>query len=243
MTRHASAAERHRAVREVLDGRPVGEVARRHGVSRQTLHAWRQRYAAHGEGGLRDRSRRPHRSPARIAPAVEALICSLREQHPDWGAGRLRAALVDLGIAAPPSRSTVHRVLVRNRLLGAGEDAGAGAAGRVPGAGAGAAAPGAIGGLIAAARDALDRLGSALAGLEGGSPSGAEGRPGGAAEGGSPSGAEGGAEGCPLCVPPVRLFARPPSTISRYGTVIPRPREVPLAERSLTESARCRPTD
>ncbi|MET8507031.1 helix-turn-helix domain-containing protein [Streptomyces sp. NPDC004787] len=239
MTRHASAAERHRAVREVLDGRPVGEVARRHGVSRQTLHAWRQRYAAHGEGGLRDRSRRPHRSPARTAPAVEALICSLREQHPDWGAGRLRAALVDLGIAAPPSRSTVHRVLVRNRLLGAGEGSGAGAAGPAPGAGAGAGVTGGIGGLIAAARDALDRLGSALAGLEGGSPSGAEGGP----ESGPESGPEGGAEGCPLCVPPVRLFARPPSTISRYGTVIPRPREVPLAERSLTESARCRPTD
>ncbi|WP_188267915.1 MULTISPECIES: helix-turn-helix domain-containing protein [unclassified Streptomyces] len=230
MIRHASAAERHRAVREVLAGRPVGEVARRHGVSRQTLYVWRQRYAAHGEGGLRDRSRRPHRSPARIDPSVEALICSLRERHPDWGAGRLCAALEDLGVTAPPSRSTVHRVLVRNRLLASGSPAVPSAAGPAPGG------RGNLGGLIAAAREVLDRLGSVLGGLE--EPDGARTDPDGKRNGegdGAEHGGRGG-EGVAGNPPPPRLFAMPPSTISRHCTVIPRPREMPSPERPLADS-------
>ncbi|MDX3852291.1 helix-turn-helix domain-containing protein [Streptomyces sp. AK02-01A] len=125
MSRHASPEQRYRAVLSVLSGDPVAEVARRNGVSRQTLHNWRRRYTAEGGAGLADRSRRPHLSPARLDPSVEALICSLREQHPDWGAQRLHAALGRLGVGMPPSRTTVHRVLVRNHLLAAADRAGA----------------------------------------------------------------------------------------------------------------------
>ncbi|WP_261877054.1 helix-turn-helix domain-containing protein, partial [Mycobacterium marinum] len=39
---------RYRAVLEVLDGAPVTAVARRFGVSRQTVHAWLRRYAEEG---------------------------------------------------------------------------------------------------------------------------------------------------------------------------------------------------
>ncbi|GFM99946.1 hypothetical protein Sfulv_47570 [Streptomyces fulvorobeus] len=117
MSRHASPEQRRRAVLSVLSGDPVSEVARRNGVSRQTLHNWRTRYGAAGDAGLTDRSQRPHASPARLDAAVEALICSLREQHPDWGAQRLRAALERLGTERLPSRTTVHRVLVRNGFL------------------------------------------------------------------------------------------------------------------------------
>ncbi|MFI8927685.1 transposase [Streptomyces sp. NPDC053474] len=35
---------RYRAVREVLGGSPIGEVAARYGMSRQTLHTWRRRF-------------------------------------------------------------------------------------------------------------------------------------------------------------------------------------------------------
>jgi transposase-like protein len=55
------AEQRYRAVREVLDGASVTGVARRFGVSRQSVHAWLRRYAAEGGlGGLGDRSSRPH---------------------------------------------------------------------------------------------------------------------------------------------------------------------------------------
>lgn len=120
MSRQASPEQRHRAVLAVLSGTPVAEVARRTGVSRQTLHNWRKRYVTGGEAGLADRSRRPHRSPARLDRSVEEVICGLREQHPDWGAKRLRAALGGR-VETLPSPTTVHRVLVRNNLVAAGD--------------------------------------------------------------------------------------------------------------------------
>ena len=44
--------QRYRAVLEVLEeGLPVTEVARRHGVARQTVHEWLARYAQGGLGG------------------------------------------------------------------------------------------------------------------------------------------------------------------------------------------------
>lgn len=73
---------RYRAVLEVLDGAPVVEVALRFGVSRQTVHAWRNRYQDQGVEGLRERSRRPRTSPSRLPADVEALICELRQHHP-----------------------------------------------------------------------------------------------------------------------------------------------------------------
>jgi transposase len=66
--------QRYRAVWEVLEGASVTEVARRFGVSRQSLHAWLNRYAAEGGlGGLGDRSSRPHACPHQMSPVVEAL--------------------------------------------------------------------------------------------------------------------------------------------------------------------------
>ena len=109
---------RLRAVSEVIDGAPVGEVAERFGVSRQTVTAWRKRYEAGGLGGLADRSRRPHFSPGRISADVEALICEMRRHHRRWGARRISYELgIELGRRGTPSRSTVHRVLLRNGLV------------------------------------------------------------------------------------------------------------------------------
>ena len=44
--------QRYRAVLEVLGGATVSDVARRHGVVRQTVHGWRRRYASDGLAGL-----------------------------------------------------------------------------------------------------------------------------------------------------------------------------------------------
>ncbi|WP_161965393.1 helix-turn-helix domain-containing protein [Rhodococcus sp. P1Y] len=66
------------------DGSLVVDVAERFGVSRQTVTAWRKRYEATGLDGLVDASRRPHLSPARIDPNVEALICEIRRHRRRW---------------------------------------------------------------------------------------------------------------------------------------------------------------
>ncbi|MEU3462947.1 IS481 family transposase [Streptomyces sp. NPDC006733] len=108
---------RYRAVREVLGGSPIGEVAVRYGMSRQTLHSWRRRFEQEGLPGLADRSRRPRNSPTRLSAEVEAEICQLRRQHPRWGARRIAYELARRGLAPAPSRATVHRVLSRNGLV------------------------------------------------------------------------------------------------------------------------------
>lgn len=107
---------RYRAVREVLGGSPIGEVAARYGTSRQSVHAWRARFQQEGLPGLADRSRRPKSSPNRLPAEVEALVCELRRQHPRWGARRIVHELELRGVVPAPSRATVHRVLVRNGL-------------------------------------------------------------------------------------------------------------------------------
>ena len=75
--------QRYQAVREVLDGAPVTEVARRFGVARQTVHEWLRRYAADGGlGGLANRSSRPLSCPHQMPAAVEARVLALRVAHP-----------------------------------------------------------------------------------------------------------------------------------------------------------------
>ncbi|WP_345744280.1 IS481 family transposase [Streptomyces sp. ODS28] len=108
---------RYRAVREVLEGSPIGEVAARFGTSRQSLHTWRTRFEREGMTGLVDRSRRPRSSPGRTFADIEALVCQLRRRHPRWGARRLRYEMGRRGAAPLPSRATVHRILVRNGLV------------------------------------------------------------------------------------------------------------------------------
>lgn len=91
-------------VREL--GMPVAHVATAMGISRQCAHRWVRRFDAEGELGLLDRSSRPHTTPTRTAPEVEARIVAARCEHrrgQDWLAG-------ELGV---PAR-TISRVLRRH---------------------------------------------------------------------------------------------------------------------------------
>ncbi len=110
--------QRHQAALDVRAGSTVTDVAGRFGVSRQAVHRWLAWYEQEGLTGLADRSSRPRSSPAQTAPEVEALICELRRNHPRWGARRVLFELGRIGCPGPiPSRITVHRVLVRHRLI------------------------------------------------------------------------------------------------------------------------------
>lgn len=117
MDQQALAEYRYRAVREVLGGSPIGEVAERYGTTRQSLHSWRKRFEAEGMPGLVDRSRRPKSSPSRVDAEAEALICRLRREHPRWGARRIVHELGRRGVDPVPGRATVHRVMARNGLV------------------------------------------------------------------------------------------------------------------------------
>jgi len=100
-----------------IEGANVSALCRRFGVSRKTGYKWLARTRLDEETALADRSRRPGRSPARTAPAIEALILSLRAKHPAWGARKLRARLEAKGHRGLPAVSTITEILRRHGLL------------------------------------------------------------------------------------------------------------------------------
>jgi transposase InsO family protein len=109
--------QRYKAVLEVLEGASVTDVAKRNGVSRQTVHTWLRRYANEGLGSLADRSTKPEQCPHQMPPQVEAKVLELRRAHPGWGPRTILGRLRDAGVEPPPSRSAIYRALVRHRLV------------------------------------------------------------------------------------------------------------------------------
>ncbi|MCC2274158.1 IS481 family transposase [Streptomyces sp. ET3-23] len=95
-------------VERVCSGRPVAHAAAEMGISRATAHKWMRRWRAEGEAGLYDRSSRPHTTPHRTAPDVEARVRELRQTR-KLGPARIGPVL---GLPA----STVHRILTRHDL-------------------------------------------------------------------------------------------------------------------------------
>jgi transposase InsO family protein len=75
---------RHRRmlmIERLQGGWPVPAVAAALGVDPKTVRKGRDRYAAEGAAGLRDRSSRPHHSPTRLDAGVAAEIERLRRQR------------------------------------------------------------------------------------------------------------------------------------------------------------------
>jgi transposase InsO family protein len=109
--------QRYRAVLEAASGVPVTEVAARYQVSRQSVHAWVVRYREGGLGALADRPRRPDTCPHQVSAEIEAAVCEMRREHPQWGPVRLVHELARVGISPVPSRMSAYRVLVRHGLV------------------------------------------------------------------------------------------------------------------------------
>lgn len=103
-------------VSAVSSGEPVVAVARRFGISRQSVYKWLRRFRQGGPAALQDRRSAPRCSPRRTPVALESLIVMLRRQR------RIFAWQIALGLGI--ARSTVIRVLKRfglNRLSSIGE--------------------------------------------------------------------------------------------------------------------------
>ena len=111
------------AVRAVLAGADVTEVAAGIGVHRSTVHRWVGRYLSEQLAGLVDRSHRPHSSPAQVENTVEVAVAEMRRTHPRWGARRIRLEMLRKagpwfrGDLVVPSERTIDRILQRQGLL------------------------------------------------------------------------------------------------------------------------------
>jgi putative transposase len=101
----------------------VAEWCRLNGVNERTFYRHRMRVAA--EGAWKERSRRPHRSPASTDRWLVEAIVAMREQlKPDNGADNIHAELLEAATGPDwpagsrvPSRATINRVLGRADLL------------------------------------------------------------------------------------------------------------------------------
>src|ERR1700758_762753 len=98
-------------------GANVSELCRRFAVSRSNGYKWIHRYQADGPAGLQERSRRPHSSPARTPPEIEARVLAMRAEHPAWGGRKIHWALKPEGLAEPPAPSTITDILRRGGVL------------------------------------------------------------------------------------------------------------------------------
>jgi transposase InsO family protein len=99
------------------DGSNRRELCRRFGISPKTGYKWLARHTLEGAGGLKDRSRRPHRSPARTAAEIEQEVIRLRvASRNSWGGRKLARQFTDRGGPAL-APSTVTGILRRAGLL------------------------------------------------------------------------------------------------------------------------------
>jgi len=96
------------------EGANVRQLCRRFGISPTTGYKWLERWRLDGMAGLVEQPRRPQRSPARSAAAIEDAVLSVRAEHPAWGGRKIARRLKDLGREAVPAPSTVTAILRRH---------------------------------------------------------------------------------------------------------------------------------
>ncbi len=103
-------------VRALSGKESMAALCREFGIARPTGYLWRRRYQEAGSfTALRERSRRPHRSPTRTEGWKEARVVDLR-QETGWGAKKLQVILRhEQGVAIPVR--TIHRILERGGLI------------------------------------------------------------------------------------------------------------------------------
>lgn len=114
--------ERLRFVARLLEGEKMAVLCREFDISRKTGYKIFARYKDCGVQGLTDRSRRPYRQANRLPFQVETQIVQLRQEHPSWGAPKIRERLRRLqgNSITLPAISTVHAVLDRHGLVSRG---------------------------------------------------------------------------------------------------------------------------
>jgi transposase InsO family protein len=101
------------------EGANVRELCRRFAISPTTGYKWLERFRLEGDGGLIERPRRPHTSPHRTRPAVEAKVLAIRATSNNaWGGRKIRKVLVREGEVDAPAASTITAILRRHDRLG-----------------------------------------------------------------------------------------------------------------------------
>jgi transposase InsO family protein len=97
-------------------GANVAHLCREFGISRKTGYKWIARAREDGLRGLRERSRRPQRSPQRLDECTICALGKLKLAHLRWGPKKIRV-LYAKAYGDAPSLSSCHRVLRKLGLV------------------------------------------------------------------------------------------------------------------------------
>jgi transposase InsO family protein len=93
----------------IQEGANISELYRRYNISRKTGYKWIKRYK---EGrGLEDQSQKPHHIPKKTESKMVEGILGVRQDHPCWGARKIKAVLSRRGEEEVPAKSTIHKIL------------------------------------------------------------------------------------------------------------------------------------
>lgn len=83
-------------------------------ISRPTGYKWLARYRAEGAAGLKDRSRRPHRSPNQTSKRIEREVMAVRKARSSWGGLKIKNFLEKQEKQKMPAASTITEIIRRN---------------------------------------------------------------------------------------------------------------------------------
>jgi transposase InsO family protein len=101
----------------LVPGANKSELCRRFGISQSAGYKWLARYRAEGGAGLKDRSRRPHRSPTRTGAVLESEVLRIRAaSNGAWGGRKIAHLMRRKGLKAP-AQSTITEILRRHDKL------------------------------------------------------------------------------------------------------------------------------
>ena len=106
------------AVLHRAPGQSILDICRAVGISERVGHKWLKRFGAGGPAALADHSHAPHHPAHQVPRAVRERVCALREEHPTWGARKLRDVLQrEDPTGSWPAPSTITTLLDRAGLL------------------------------------------------------------------------------------------------------------------------------
>ena len=109
---------RKHAVGLVDQGVSVSEAARLVGVSRQCLHKWLTRRAAHGDKGLAERSRAPRNHPNEVSRLTRKRLVRLKKKYRDEGPKKIRTYFREqYPNERAPAVSTIGLILKESGLV------------------------------------------------------------------------------------------------------------------------------
>jgi putative transposase len=92
----------------------MARLCREFEISRETGYKIFSRYKDCGVAGLTDRSRRPYRDARQLPFRIEKPILQLKQEHPSWGAPKIRERLRRKHCEAQcPALRSVHPGLQR----------------------------------------------------------------------------------------------------------------------------------